>query len=297
MSLERRGKFELIIAMVLSGTVGMFVLESGQPSYNAVFFRCLFGGGCLIAYCAFKGYLNFAELTKKHWLLIISSGVAVVLNWILLFESYKYASISVSTVVYHTQPLFLVFLAALFLREKLESHNLVWVLVALIGVVLIVDPSAANVAKDKQIYGLLFALAAAVLYAVATLIIKQLNGVKPHFIAAIQVSLGCMLLLPFVNFDIVPSAGEQWIWLVGLGVVHTCIMYILLYSSFQKVSTGSIAVLSYIYPGVAILVDYIFYDQNLSWVQIVGVGLIVIAGFSNNRNINVLKLIPRPSKT
>lgn len=52
-----------------------------------------------------------------------------------------------------------------------------------------------------------------------------------------------------------------------------------------------IAVLSYIYLGFAILVDYVVYDQSLSWVQIIGVGLIVVAGFSNNRDINLLTLI------
>lgn len=292
MNLENRGKIELIIAMALSGTIGMFVLESGQPSYNAVFFRCLFGGICLIVYCALKGYLNFLELTKKRWLLIMSSGVAVVLNWVLLFESYKYASISISTVAYQTQPIFLVLLASIVLKEKFEAYNVVWIFLAFIGVVLIVDFYEPSVEKGQQLYGLFFALSAAVLYAVATLIIKQLDGVKPHFIAAIQVSLGCILLLPFANFNVAPSMVEGWAWLVGLGVVHTSIMYILLYSSFQKVSTGSIAVLSYTYPGVAILIDYLFYDQSLSWLQVLGIVLIVVAGFSNNMSINVFNLIP-----
>lgn len=292
MNEENRGKIELVIAMVISGTVGLFVLESGQSSYNAVFFRCLFGSIFLITYCAFKGHFKVLELTKKQWLLILGSGVAVVLNWVLLFESYKHTSISISTVAYHTQPLFLVVFAAIFLGEKLKAYNLVYIFLAFLGVILIIDPSEQSVADGDQIYGLMFALAAAVLYAIATLIIKLLEGVKPHFIATLQVSLGFCLLLPFVNFDLAPTSAESWAWLVGLGVLHTSIMYILLYSSFQKVPTGSIAVLSYIYPSVAIVVDYLFYGQSLSIIQFVGIVMIAVAGFGNNMKVNVLTLVP-----
>ena len=95
------------------------------------------------------------------------------------------------------------------------------------------------------------------------------------------------LLLPFVDWKNVPGVGEQWGWLIGLGVIHTCILYILLYSSFQKVSTNSIAVLSYIYPGVAILADFLVYDQSLTWLQFIGIGMILLAGLCNNINLNI----------
>jgi drug/metabolite transporter (DMT)-like permease len=287
MEQESKGKIELIIAMVLSGTIGVFVLESGQPSYNAVFFRCLFGAICLIGFCWYKGYLNFSQLSKKSLALILVGGVAIVLNWVLLFESYSHASISISTVAYHTQPMFVVIFATLFLGEKLLAHKFFWIALAFSGVILIVNPTGSTVNQEDIIYGIMLAISAAILYAIATLIIKQLSGIKPHFIAALQISLGALLLLPFVDMSVVATTGSHWNWLIGLGVIHTCIMYILLYSSFQKVSTSSIAVLSYIYPVVAILFDYVIYEQSLSVVQFIGIAMIIIAGLGNNMNINI----------
>jgi drug/metabolite transporter (DMT)-like permease len=288
MELEKKGKIELILAMVLSGTIGLFVLESGQPSLNVVFFRCLFGSISLLLFCWYKGYLDFSQLNKKTLFFILAGGVAIVLNWVLLFESYNHASISISTVVYHTQPMFVVLFATIFMGEKLFNHKLLWVGLAFLGVVLIVNPSGNVDVQTDFLYGIGLALAAAILYAIATLIIKQLSGIKPHFIAAIQVTLGTLLLAPFVSWNVIPSDQSAWNWLIGLGVIHTCIMYILLYSSFQKVSTNSIAVLSYIYPVVAILVDYLVYDQSLSIVQVIGMVMIIAAGLGNNMNVNIL---------
>ena len=56
-------------------------------------------------------------------------------------------------------------------------------------------------------------------------------------------TLGMVLLWPFTSLHEVPRVGNHWIYLVSLGVVHTCIMYILMYSAFQKLDTTKIAVL------------------------------------------------------
>ena len=40
-----RGALEMAVAMILSGTLGVFVIESGQGAVTVVFFRCLFAAG------------------------------------------------------------------------------------------------------------------------------------------------------------------------------------------------------------------------------------------------------------
>jgi TctA family transporter len=41
----RRGSLEMVAAMLISGTIGWFVLVSGQPVLDVVFWRCVFGAG------------------------------------------------------------------------------------------------------------------------------------------------------------------------------------------------------------------------------------------------------------
>ncbi|MFD2207380.1 EamA family transporter [Kiloniella antarctica] len=53
-------------------------------------------------------------------------------------------------------------------------------------------------------------------------------------------------------------------------------------SAFQKLPTPVIAILSFIYPVVAILVDYIFYSQDLNNLQLMGVFLILFSAAAVN---------------
>ena len=111
----------MVAAMLISGTIGWFVLVSGQAVVDVVFWRCLIGGGMLLLVCAVLGLLRAELLGRRVLLLAVLSGVAIVGNWLLLFASYAQASIAVSTVVYNVQPFMLVGLAALFLGERITK--------------------------------------------------------------------------------------------------------------------------------------------------------------------------------
>ncbi|WP_244211365.1 EamA family transporter, partial [Amycolatopsis kentuckyensis] len=58
--------------------------------------------------------------------------------------------------------------------------------------------------------------------------------------------------------------------LVLLGTVHTALMYVLMYASIGKLPTTTVALLSYLYPVVAVLVDIAFYGHRPSWPEALG---------------------------
>ncbi|MCU7238999.1 MULTISPECIES: DMT family transporter [Pseudomonas] len=274
----RRGSLEMIAAMLISGTIGWFVLVSGQPVLEVVFWRCVFGAGTLLLICAAMGFLKPGVLTRATFLLAVASGVAIVGNWVLLFASYSRASIAIGTAVYNVQPFMLVGLAALFLGEKITPAKLTWLSVAFLGMLAIVSAHGAGQASgDEYLLGIALALGAAFLYAVAALIIKRLTGTPPHLIALIQVSTGVLLLAPWVKLGGLPGELPALGSLVTLGIVHTGLMYVLLYSAIQRLPTALTGALSFIYPIAAILVDWVAFDHRLAAVQWLGVGLILLA--------------------
>ena len=197
------------------------------------------------------------------------------------------ASISIATAVYHTQPFFLLLIGAVILREAISSNKILWIFVAFVGVLLTIDLDLSSFSlQSNYVLGLGLALSAAVLYAIATMITKQLKVIRPHLIAFIQVTVGIVLLFPFAEFSSFEMIStEQWSYLITLGGIHTCLMYILMYSAFQKLPTPIIAVMSFIYPAVAILVDYLFYGQLLSGTQFLGIGMIMFGSFAVNQNL------------
>lgn len=266
-------------AMAISGTVGAFVFESGQSPYNVVFFRCLFGALSLAAWCAATGLLKREHFTRRMLALSALGGVFIVFNWVLLFGAFRHASISIATAVYNTQPFMLIGLGVLFLGEKISLARLGWIATAFVGLLLLVglDPRALDLQQGSgMLLGFAMALGAALLYAFAALVIKRLAGTPPQLAALVQVSLGVLLLAPLADFGALPATPEPWAWLVGMGVLHTGLMYILLYSAIQSLPTARVAVLSFIYPAVALGVDHLFYAQQLGLAQWLGIALITL---------------------
>ena len=70
--------------------------------------------------------------------------------------------------------------------------------------------------------------------------------------------------------------------LVTLGVVHTGLVYILMYGAIQKLPTHLQGSLSFIYPVVAILVDVMAFGHRLHPAQLVGAAAILVAAAGMN---------------
>ncbi|NVZ98469.1 DMT family transporter [Pseudomonas sp. D6002] len=274
----RRGSWEMVAAMLISGTIGWFVLVSGVPVVEVVFWRCVIGALTLLVVCGLLGYLRLDLLSYTKLGLAMLSGVAIVGNWLLLFESYARASISISTAVYNVQPFMLVMLAAVFLGEKITVQKLAWLSVAFVGMLAIVTAHGdQSNTGDDYLVGVALALGAALLYAIAALIIKRLKEVPPHLMALIQVTTGALLLAPLMQWHSLSASMDAWAALLTLGVVHTGLMYVLLYGAIQKLPTAITGALSFIYPIAAIFVDWIAFGHRLGWLQWLGVAAILLA--------------------
>ncbi|WP_234337768.1 DMT family transporter [Streptomyces sp. NRRL WC-3725] len=280
---ETRGAVELTAAMLLSGTIGVFVVESGASPFTVVFYRCVFGALFLGLYCLARGFLRNHGFTPRKLALAALGGVFIVFNWAFLFEAYGRTSISVATVVYHTQPFFVVLLGALFFKERLTRRKAGWLLVAFLGLVLVASVSVSDLSGDgAYLMGLGYALLAALFYGLSTIITKRVTGVRPHLIALVQVLLGIPLLLPFTRLGQSAHLGTGWAWLAGLGFLHTGVMYALMYSSYRKLPTSKIAVLAFVYPAAALICDWAVYGHHVSLLQALGIPLIVAASLGTN---------------
>lgn len=272
------GTWQMSLAMLISGSIGAFVLLSGLPVIDVVFWRCLIGAGALFLFIR-VGRQPFARLAFPVLLLAIAGGIALVINWLLLFAAYSRISMGLATVVYNTQPFMLVLMSML-LGERVTLAKWGWLLLAFSGVVLLLL-SELHHPNAQWLIGIAMALGAAFFYAVTALIARHLKQLPPQHIALIQVLTGTVMLLPLVHL---PTTGGTLPWgiLLTLGIVHTGVMYQLLYSAIQKLPTPLIGSLSFIYPLVAIVVDNALFGHTLSAVQMAGGVLILLAVAGNN---------------
>ena len=71
---KARGTVEMTTAMTISGTIGWFVVRSGQPVLDVVFWRCVFGALTLLAVCAALGLLRGAITWRRAGLAALPAG-------------------------------------------------------------------------------------------------------------------------------------------------------------------------------------------------------------------------------
>lgn len=279
------GQLQLITGMAMSGTIGLFVVWSGQSPFNVGFWRCLIGGLCLLLFCFARGYLNLRHVSRVQWALLATSGVVLVLNWAALFASYLHAGIGVGTVIYNTQPFFLLLAGPLIFGERITVRQVLLATLAFGGVVLIVLPALMGIQVDLLfLQGAGFALLAAMLYSGLTITTKKLTGIKPHVVAMCQLAVGLIFLAPIMAFDQLPETSVQWLCVIVMGVFHTFLMYILIYSAYQSLPVSKIAILSYVYPVVAVIADYFAFGHKVGGWQWLGIIMILAAGIANARS-------------
>lgn len=269
---------QVVLAQSLLGTLGVFVIEAQVPASVAVFWRCLFGAICLALFCTTAGHFRTAVWTRRTLGLAIAGGICMAINWVVFFEAIRITTIGFATVAYHVQPFWVLLASALVVRETVSAGQIGWLLAAFVGFLLALDAGAMILGASEKplLLGAGLAVAGSLLYT-ATLFTTRAVGpaLKPQLVALIHCTTGALLLAPplLALGASAPSAG-QLPWLIGLGGIHTGLVYVLLYSALPLLPGAMIAVLLFIYPAVALLVDYLVYGHAIDLVQIGGLLLI-----------------------
>ena len=137
MKKENTAKLLMAISMLIFGTVPLVVrtidLSSSERAlYRAIMAAVLVGGFLLLS--GQKIVLKGAG--RELWLLLISGG-AMGINWILLFEAYRYTTVATATLCYYMAPIFVILLSPVLLKERLTLRKLLCVAAALAGMVLV----------------------------------------------------------------------------------------------------------------------------------------------------------------
>ncbi|MBB1653472.1 DMT family transporter [Delftia sp. UME58] len=272
---ETRGQWLMIAGGVLLGTVGIFVEEARQHPLVTVLFRCAFGALALLAWGLATGRMGELRVRGRSWPVVVATGVLMVMNWALFFAAIPRTSIGVATIVFHIQPVWIMLFGTLVLREAMAPRQVAAVLAALLGLVLTTGllGGYATAWGPDHVSGLLMCLAGSLCYAAVTILAKTEKVVTPFALAWWQCAVGTVLLLwvPLVHGW--PQAPSSWAWLAGLGVLHTGLAYAILFAGMARLTLGRIAVLQYVYPLTAIVLDWTVYGRALGAVQLAGVGL------------------------
>lgn len=284
---------------ILLGTLGVPLEEAGQHSLASVWFRCLFGGIALSVVLAVSGRLAELKLRGQSLVVVITASLLMLLNWWLFFEAILRTSIALATLVFHLQPFIVMALGAWWLGDRVNRLQWAAVGVAIMGLALVSD-AVSGLAGIKRIehdewIGLMMCLGGAFCYAlvvVLTKLVQTSSTTSPHDLKVPTISppsplvlvwwqcaIGTLLLSWWPIQHGLPTIPAAWAWLIALGVLNTGLAYTLLYAGISRLPSGRIALLQFIYPLTAVIVDGVVYDRVLDHLQLFGFGLMVVALF------------------
>lgn len=276
-----KARIMLIISMTVFGTIGLFVRNIPLPSGEIALYRAILAAALIDLYLLVtRQKINFINL-KGQLPLLLLSGMAMGINWILLFEAYKYTTVSAATLSYYFAPVIVTAACPILFKEKLTGKQIICFIMSTLGLVLLTG--VGNIGRgSKDLIGILFGLGAAVFYATVVLLNKFIKGVNGIHRTFLQFLSAIATLIPYVCFtsgvNLNVLDGKGWTYLLIVGLIHTGVTYCLYFSSLKELPGQKAAILSYIDPLVAVFISVAVLGEGITTWQ--GVGGILILGFT-----------------
>ena len=278
MNKQKTARLRLIVSMAIFGTLGLFVRHIQVSSGELALYRAIMAAVMIGGYLLITGNKIPFKTIKKDIPFLLLSGMAMGINWILLFEAYKYTTVSVATLSYYFAPVIVTLVCPILFKEKMSPKQIICFVMSTLGIVMITGIGDVST-SGTNIIGILFGLGAAMFYATVILINKFIKTVEGLHRTFLQFVAAIIILVPYVaatsgiNLRLLDTIG--WGALLVVGIVHTGITYCLYFSSLNELPGQKVAILSYIDPLVAIIISVTLLGESMTVMQAIGGALIL----------------------
>lgn len=277
MNTHASARLKLTASMVIFGTLGIFTRNIAVSSGELALYRAILAAGLILVYLAAgRKPIPFKKIRRELPLLLLS-GMAMGVNWVLLFSAYRFTTISMATLSYYFAPVIVILACPILFRERMTAKEILCFVMSTAGLVLIIGAGGAGNGTD--LIGVLFGLGAAAFYAAVILMNKFIRQVTGIHRTLIQFAGAILILLPYVGltggFHLEVLDGTGWVCLLVVGLVHTGVTYCMYFSALKDLSGQETAVLSYMDPLVATLISVLVLGEPMALTQALGGAMIL----------------------
>ena len=229
------------------------------------------------------------RLGAAEWLCAAASGIgASALATVLFTASFRWVDPSVSILLQKLQPVVVVLMAWLFLRERPTRAFFGWAPMALgAGLVLSFPdfrfPFLQSGLVDLRSKGAIYALSAASLWALATVVGRRMLRQVPADVAAFwrfAFGAGALLIIQLGGGGSLPHGGallEALRPVAYMALGPGLLAMLLYYSGLRRASATTATFMELLVPVAAVALNAIWLDSRLSVVQFVAGGLLLVA--------------------
>jgi drug/metabolite transporter (DMT)-like permease len=255
--------------------------------FGVAFGRCALGALTLLAWAKYKGI----ALPKSKKMLLHLWVVSLLLNVIpgILFALAQTEVTSILAGIINAVTPLMTLLAIMVVTrdEKPKLYQVAGILIGFTGVLTVLG--AWKGLGDNPLWAILILLAAVTCYGFSFPYSRRFvlpHKLAPESIAAGQVTLGALTLLPFFIYNGVEKYEYQTapvLAMVALGVFGSGFAYIWNFKVMALAGSAIASSVTYLTPVVAVIVGVIFLQESIYWYEPVG-ALIVLLGAAIGQN-------------
>ena len=274
---QLRQKLYYIASVVIFGTIGYILHFMELPSEMIVFWRSALGALFIVAVKAVRREKTDWQAIRRNGKWLLLSGLGLGLNWVCLFEAYVSTTVAVASLFNYTAPLIFLMLSPMLYRTRLTWKQLLCVVVAAVGIVLVSGVLEGGTAGKPV--GMVMAALAALGFVLVLVCNRRFVDLPALDRVMVQLSLAAVVVLPYV---LVRNGGIPWTHdvrtialLVLVGFFHTGFAYVLYFGSVATLPVHTVALLGYVEPVVSVLVSALLLHEPLTLLGVIGAVLII----------------------
>lgn len=277
----------MLLAAFLFACMSVFVKLGAMhfSSIELVFYRSLFG--VWVTYAIIRSY-GFSVMTP-HWRIHCWRGVTGLISLLMFFYCLTQLPLGTAVSLNYTWPLFVALFSTLILKEHLQWSLVFAILLGFMGVIILLRPAL----PEDQWFAGLIGIASGFFAALAYVNVKQLGNLGEsewhvvfYFTLISTLGTGAWLLL--TAFSVITWHGLLVI--LGIGITAT-LAQIAMTRAFHKGVTLVVTSLGYSTVLFASLWDLFLWDEAVTPIAWLGIGLIVLGGsmggILGSRNVSV----------
>jgi len=273
----------LFFVIIIYGFCNILYRFIGSTNYLSVaFFILVFSSLLTIVILLASKKLHELKSLKKIKL-TFALGVINVSVWLLIYFSIMNSSIANAVLGFITAPIFVAMLSPLILKENINKHILIALVIAVMGILLIFDPR--NLTQSFISIGVISGIFVGFFSGMNSIIGRKLKDLySPASLAFLGSFIGMLIMFPIylLSNPIIPNTISMIIILTisTVGITGG----ILVYYSLKFIIAQSVQIILLLEPLISIIAAFVVFLEVPSLLTIVGGILLLFADLIIIRN-------------
>lgn len=279
MNIKQKGILFTVIATLIFGitpVIGKMTYAMGSNGIQLAFLRHLFVVPIFLFIVLYQK--SSLKLTKEQYIDVFKVGFfGNTLTVVMLYSSYSYINVGSATVLHFLYPLFVCLFNFLFYKQSLNRKQMLCLMLAIVGVFCFIDNSSSS------LIGFVLAVASGVFFAYYMIgmdhsSIRYLSPYVFNFYLVMMNTVVIFLLgIMTGSLSVLPIEGYV---LSGVVAVFTSLIgVVLLQLGIRCLGASLTAILSTLEPITSIVIGFIFLNETLTIIKIIGCMLVLLSTF------------------